>query len=78
MSDTAIVTPSDGLMHRMTIGMGNLCGAPTPPGNRATTFGYAVTCPACVELRPHADLSGELVPVPDTQAACDTITKAAQ
>lgn len=79
------------VVHRMTIGMGNHCGAPTGPGNgRATTFAANVTCPACIEIRPSADLSGQLVPegkagtqvhlglAESTQAACDTITKASQ
>lgn len=51
------------IWHRMTIGMGNLCGAPTVPnGGNATTFAGAVTCLACIELRPHADFDGQMCP----------------
>ena len=42
-------------MHLMTIGMGNMCGEPTPPTGtrlkptRATSVVADVTCDACVE-----------------------------
>ena len=39
-------------MHRMTIEMGNLCGAPiSEPGNgRASSLWRSVNCPACIRI----------------------------